>query len=144
MQTYRKTARTMLIWEILDNGIDEHLAGFCSCIDIVLQKDGGVSVTDHGRGVLYSFKNRAVRVERHFGAGIVFRAFSDDRKQALHQLGCRMRKQASALRTCLCRGQKRRYRSRSCFHLHKQLSGTNQFLLQPHQCCGRRHTCDRF
>ncbi len=40
-----------LIWEILDNGIDEHLAGFCSCIDIVLQKDGGVSVTDHGRGV---------------------------------------------------------------------------------------------
>ncbi len=40
-----------LIWEILDNGIDEHLAGHCSQIDIVLQKDGGISVTDHGRGV---------------------------------------------------------------------------------------------
>lgn len=40
-----------LIWEILDNGIDEHLAGFCNEIEIVLQKDGGVSVTDHGRGV---------------------------------------------------------------------------------------------
>lgn len=40
-----------LIWEILDNGIDEHLAGYCSRIDLVLQKDGGVSITDHGRGV---------------------------------------------------------------------------------------------
>ena len=40
-----------LIWEILDNGIDEHLAGYCNRIDIVLQKDGGISITDHGRGV---------------------------------------------------------------------------------------------
>ena len=40
-----------LIWEILDNGIDEHLAGFCNEIEIVLQKDGGVAITDHGRGV---------------------------------------------------------------------------------------------
>ncbi len=40
-----------LIWEILDNGIDEHLAGFCNEIEIVLLKDGGVSITDHGRGV---------------------------------------------------------------------------------------------
>ncbi len=40
-----------LIWEILDNGIDEHLAGFCSQIEIVLQKDGGIAITDHGRGV---------------------------------------------------------------------------------------------
>ncbi|MCQ2495893.1 MAG: DNA gyrase subunit B [Lachnospiraceae bacterium] len=40
-----------LIWEILDNGIDEHLAGFCNEIDITLQKDGGVSIADHGRGV---------------------------------------------------------------------------------------------
>ena len=40
-----------LIWEILDNGIDEHLAGFCSKIDIVLQKDGGITIRDYGRGV---------------------------------------------------------------------------------------------
>lgn len=40
-----------LIWEILDNCIDEHLAGFCNQIDITLLKDGGVSITDHGRGV---------------------------------------------------------------------------------------------
>lgn len=40
-----------LIWEILDNGIDEHLAGFCSQIELTLLKDGGLSITDHGRGV---------------------------------------------------------------------------------------------
>ena len=40
-----------LIWEILDNSIDEHLAGFCSQINITLQKDGGVCIKDNGRGV---------------------------------------------------------------------------------------------
>ena len=40
-----------LIWEILDNGIDEHLAGFCKQIDITLLKDGGITVRDYGRGV---------------------------------------------------------------------------------------------
>ena len=40
-----------LIWEILDNGIDEHLAGFCSEIAITLQKDGGITIQDNGRGV---------------------------------------------------------------------------------------------
>ncbi len=40
-----------LIWEIIDNSIDEHLAGFCSQIDITLRKDGGITVSDNGRGV---------------------------------------------------------------------------------------------
>ena len=40
-----------LIWEILDNGIDEHLAGFCDQIEITLQKDGGISIAYLGRGV---------------------------------------------------------------------------------------------
>ena len=40
-----------LIWEILDNSIDEHLAGFCSEIHITMQKDGGICVEDNGRGV---------------------------------------------------------------------------------------------
>lgn len=40
-----------LVWEILDNGIDEHLAGFCDSIEINIGKDGGITITDHGRGV---------------------------------------------------------------------------------------------
>ncbi len=40
-----------MIWEILDNGIDEHLAGFCNELHLTLLKDGGVVVEDNGRGV---------------------------------------------------------------------------------------------
>ena len=40
-----------LIWEIIDNGIDEHLAGFCTKIDVTLLKDGGIEIADNGRGV---------------------------------------------------------------------------------------------
>ena len=40
-----------LIWEILDNSIDEHLAGFCSKIDITMHKNGSVTIQDNGRGV---------------------------------------------------------------------------------------------
>lgn len=40
-----------LIWEVLDNGIDEHLAGFCTKLQVILQKDGGIAITDNGRGI---------------------------------------------------------------------------------------------
>ena len=40
-----------MIWEILDNGIDEHLAGVCNELHLTLLKDGGVVVEDNGRGV---------------------------------------------------------------------------------------------
>ena len=39
------------IWEILDNGIDEHLAGYCTQLGITLTRDGGVVIEDNGRGV---------------------------------------------------------------------------------------------
>jgi len=40
-----------LVWEIVDNAIDESMAGFCTNIDVIIMKDGGLSVEDNGRGI---------------------------------------------------------------------------------------------
>lgn len=50
-----------LIWEVVDNSIDEAMAGFCDSIEIKIHKDGSVSVQDNGRGI---------PVEKHPQTGI--------------------------------------------------------------------------
>ena len=40
-----------LIYEIVDNSVDEHLAGYCSEIKVTLEKDGSATIVDNGRGI---------------------------------------------------------------------------------------------
>ena len=50
-----------LIYEIVDNAVDEHLAGFCTQISVILNADGSVTVSDNGRGI---------PVSKHPSAGV--------------------------------------------------------------------------
>ena len=53
-----------LIYEIVDNSVDEHLAGSCSEIHVTLEADGSATVSDNGRGVPVDLHAKGVSAER--------------------------------------------------------------------------------
>lgn len=53
-----------LIYEIVDNSVDEHLAGFCSDIWVTLEADGSCSVRDNGRGIPVDMHKKGITAER--------------------------------------------------------------------------------
>lgn len=53
-----------LIYEIVDNSVDEHLAGFCDTIRVVLEADDSATVTDNGRGIPVGMHEKGISAER--------------------------------------------------------------------------------
>ena len=53
-----------LIYEIVDNSVDEHLAGFCTEIRVVLEKDGTATVTDNGMGIPVDMHQKGISAAR--------------------------------------------------------------------------------
>ena len=55
-----------LIYEIVDNSVDEHLAGECDTIHVTLEKDGSCTVEDNGRGIPVGMHAKGVPAALHF------------------------------------------------------------------------------
>ena len=53
-----------LVYEIVDNAVDEHLAGYCDTIDVYLEKDGSATIIDNGRGVPVGMHQKGIPAAR--------------------------------------------------------------------------------
>lgn len=53
-----------LVYEIVDNSVDEHLAGFCDQIEVTLEANGSCTVEDNGRGIPVGMHEKGVSAER--------------------------------------------------------------------------------
>ena len=53
-----------LVYEIVDNSVDEHLAGYCDHISVTLEKDGSATVEDNGRGIPVGMHEKGMSAER--------------------------------------------------------------------------------
>ena len=80
-----------LIYEIVDNAVDEHLAGYCSKITVILEKDGSATVSDNGRGIPVGMHEKGISAERlvfttlHAGGKFVNNAYKTS--GGLHGVG---------------------------------------------------------
>lgn len=53
-----------LIYEIVDNAVDEHLAGYCDTIHVTLEADGSATIEDNGRGIPVGMHEKGISAER--------------------------------------------------------------------------------
>ncbi|MBP5198851.1 MAG: DNA gyrase subunit B [Lachnospiraceae bacterium] len=53
-----------LIYEIVDNSVDEHLAGYCDTIKVTLEADGSATIEDNGRGIPVGMHEKGMSAER--------------------------------------------------------------------------------
>lgn len=53
-----------LVYEIVDNAVDEHLAGYCDRITVILEADGSATVEDNGRGIPVGMHEKGISAER--------------------------------------------------------------------------------
>ncbi len=53
-----------LVYEIVDNSVDEHLAGYCTTIHVTLNDDGSATISDDGRGIPVGMHRQGVSAER--------------------------------------------------------------------------------
>ena len=53
-----------LIYEIVDNSVDEHLAGYCDRIYVTLEEDGSATIEDNGRGIPIEMHEKGMSAER--------------------------------------------------------------------------------
>ena len=53
-----------MVYEIVDNSVDEHLAGYCSVINVTLEKDGSATISDNGRGIPVGMHEKGMSAAR--------------------------------------------------------------------------------